>query len=132
MKMRILAAAFVLGVGAALLAPAAAEAGHRHSSHCRNRSDYRYYAPPPPPAYYDYGRYGNSHGGDCYRGEYDGDVRYRERYYRDDEYHDGYYRDHRHDSRCGHRGYGYAPPERAHYHGRARCVRPHLSIRLGW
>jgi len=137
MKTRILGAAFVLGLGTGLLAPAAAEAGHRHSSHCRNRPvyvpGYTYYAPAPPPAYYGYGGYGYSREGDHYRGDYYGDGRYRERYYRDDGYYgDGYYRDHRHDGRCGHSGYGYAPPARAHYHGRARCGRPHLSIHLGW
>lgn len=136
MKVRILGAAFVLGIGAALLAPAAAEAGHRHSNHCRSRQvyvpAYPYYAPAPPPACYRYDAHGYGRERDDYRGDYYGDARYRERYYRDDDYDGGCRRDHRHDSRCGHRGYGYAPPQRAHYHGRAHCVRPHLSIRLGW
>lgn len=131
MRTRILGAAFVLGIGAALLAPAAAEAGHRHSSHCRSRSDYGYYAPAPPPVYYGYGDYGYRRGDDhYYRGDVYAESRYRERYYRDDGYPDRCHRDHRHDSRCGHRGYG--PPVRAHHHGRAYCVRPHLSIHLGW
>ena len=73
MKMRILGAAFVLGAGAALLAPTAVEAGHRHSGHCRSRSVYVpghvYYAPAPPPACYRYDARGYSREGDDYRGE---------------------------------------------------------------
>lgn len=135
-------AILTLGLAAPLLAPSSTEAGHRHSRHCSHPPAYvqshRHYAPPPA-AY----RYGHGYAGRGYYGrEY---PRHDERYR---------YSGHRHDRGCGHyahdyghayrHGYGYEydyghayryvppPPVRLHYHGRARCLRPHLSIHLGF
>jgi hypothetical protein len=118
MKALMLGSVLAVGMAVGLLAPATAEAGHRHSRHCGHGYGYsrgRYYAPAP---YYGYG-YGKGY----YRPYYPA--------------YGGYY-GHRHFNGCGHGGYGYgygypyapgyvvAPPPVGY------CVRPGVSIHLGF
>src|SRR5512134_366748 len=104
MTLRKLTTAAAFTLAARLALPAAAEAGHRHSRHCRHRYAYEDYRPVyrPAPRYYYYDDY---------------DYRYRQPY-----------RSYRYSRPYGY-DYGYGRPA-FHYHRGVRCSRPHLSIHL--
>ncbi len=107
MRIRSLLGALALTVASGLALPAVAEAGHRHSRHCRHsHGEYR-------------SSWGPRHGGYSYRTyRY---VPYYDSYY--DPYYDPYYTPYRYRHR--HRA-------RLHYHGSARCYAPHVSLHIGW
>jgi hypothetical protein len=131
MTIRTLAGALaVSGLMAASL-PAEAEAAHRHSRSCGHAgySSRSYRSPRYSHGYRDRS-YRRPYGAPRYYGRFHAVPRYYAyRPYRYDPYYDAY----------GYYGpYAYNGPypayraARGHYHGRAWCVRPHLSIHLGF
>ena len=130
MRIRTLAGALAVSGLVAASLPAEAQADHRHSRSCghggyyssrsyrapryayghRGRSHWRHYQP----RYYSYRPYGYA--------RYGYDPYYYDRY---DRY--GYYGPYAYNG-----PYPAYRPVRGHYHGRLWCVRPHLSIHIGF
>ena len=131
MRIRTLAGALAVSGLVAVSLPAEAEAAHRHSRSCghdgyRSRS-YRSsrYAPR-----YSYGYRGRSYGRSYYAPRYYSYRPYRYTRYAYDPY---YYDAYGYDGPYAYNGpYPAYRPVRGHYHGRAWCLRPHLSIHIGF
>ena len=128
MRMRTLAGALaVSGLMAASL-PAEAEAAHRHSRSCGHGgySSRSYRSPRHSYGYRDR-YYGRSYSAPRYYG-------YRPyRYTRYVPYYDPYYEPYGYRGPYAYNGpYPAYRPVRGHYHGRAWCVRPHVSIHIGF
>ena len=123
MRIRNLAGTLAMSGLVALSVPAEAEAAHRHSRSCghdRGYSSRSYRAP----------RYSSGYRGRGYSSHrsYRSYDRYRSYSYRP-------YRSYSHRPYSYGYGYGgrYSPRYgRAHYHGRSFCLRPHVSIRIGF
>jgi hypothetical protein len=136
--MRIRTLAGTLAVSGLLAAslPAPAEAAHRHSRSCghggyssrsyrADRSHRSYRAPR-----YSYGYRDRYYGRSYYAPRY----RYRPyRYTRYVPYYEPYYEPYGYYGPYAYNGpYPAYRPVRGHYHGRAWCVRPHVSVHIGF
>ena len=136
MRIRTLAGALAVSGLVAASLPAEAEAAHRHSRSCGHGGGYSsrsYRSPRHSYGYRDWGRsYSRYYAPRYYSPRYSYRP-YRYTRYGYDPYYYGGYDPYGYYGRYAYNGpYPAYGPVRGHYHGRAWCVRPHLSIHIGF